>query len=199
MACSMRPGRPLHSKTTLGPPPVASTTPAAMGPLVGSKAAEAPSRRASSRRRIEGSLTTATSTPIDTAQATAARPIGPAPRTATRSRAVTWPRRNARRITASGSTRGCSSEVTLAGSLKSSSARTVTNSAKPPGRSRPISWNCAQWSARPARQKTQSPHPPNGRATTAVPAGHAVGSTPEPTADTSPAISWPRTAPGAAN
>ena len=85
MACSMSPGRPLHSKTTLGPPPVASAIPAATGSLVGSKAAAAPSLRARSRRRADGSLTTTTSTPMATAQATAARPIGPAPRTATRS------------------------------------------------------------------------------------------------------------------
>ena len=40
---------------------------------------------ARSRRRADGSLTTTASTPIDTAQATAARPMGPAPSTATRS------------------------------------------------------------------------------------------------------------------
>ena len=78
---------------------------------------------------------------------------------------------------------------TDAGSSKSSSARTVTNSAKPPGRSRPMSWNCAQWSARPRVQKAQRPHPRRGAPPRLCPSASGRGRPPRPHDATSPAIS----------
>ena len=188
---SITPGRPVHSSTTGGAVPSAST--AASASSDGSTARSAPRLRARSRRAGWGSDTSTSAAPRALAQSTAASPMGPPPRTATRSPGCRSTRRRARRAMARGSTRAWSSPVTAAGRANSSSAPRATSSAKPPGRLSPTRANSVQWSGRPARQCRHAPQPKKGRATTWVPGVHRSSS---PASRTTPAISWPSTVPG---
>ncbi len=92
----------------------ASTVDAATG----STTTSAPSARARSRRRSDGSAATTVATPIDFSQCTAPSPMIPRPNTTATSPGFGSPSRVARRATASGSTSAPARSETASGSLK---------------------------------------------------------------------------------
>ena len=188
------PRTPTHSNTTSGSRPVRPCRRDPGCSRAGSAVAVAPSRRASAARPSAGSDTTVTA-PIARHQRRVVRPIGPAPITRQPVPAATGAIRTPCNATASGSTSAAARNPMPSGMRRQLSGCTRTYSAYAPGRSpSPSERMVVQRMPSPATHAAHDPHAMYGRATTGSPTSQP--DTPEPSAATSPANSWPITVPG---
>jgi hypothetical protein len=133
-----------------------------------------------------------TSAPAARANMATSSPIVPGPRTSARSpgpRSAAWAER---RALPPGSTSAPRAASTESGSACSEPAGTASCSARAPGwpPRTPTSCRCSQTCWWPLRQRRHTPSPSIVSPITRRPT--QAGSTPSPTADTTPAHSWPR-------
>ena len=131
-----------------------------------------------------------TSAPIAVANAVVSSPMVPGPQTRIRFPGPAWAAEAARQPLPPGSTRAPARSSIASGSRYRLDARTSTFSASAPGQSTmPTSRRSAQTCPRPAAHRGQCPQPSMVSPVTRAPS--QPGSTPSPSADTTPHHSCP--------
>ena len=199
MACSMSPGRPLHSRTTVGPPPVASAMGAPTGPAVGSNVAVAPDSarqlppergRARSRHRLHAhGPSPGHGGQADRPGTQHGQPVGSGDLAAPKGMAHHRQRFHQWLLVGG--------EGRRQGEQLVAPHRHELGETAGPLQADELELRAVVGAT--ARAVRAVATPANGRTATAVPVGQRSGSTPAPTAATTPAISWPRPTPGSAS
>ena len=161
----------------------------------GSTMAVTPRSAARRRRPSCGSTTVMSEMPMSVRAATLNAPIGPAPKTMTRSPGATPDRVMPCKATERGSASAAWRGERPSGRRRTPAARHRMYSAKAPSDCSPVMlWRFSHCEGLPSRQRRQVPQRWPGPPTTSSPTDQPVTSS--PTAAIVPLHSWPATAPG---